>query len=179
MMRSVPPPTVPKPVMVVVPLTARNKNAAPVAAMAVVAALAMALPWLPIARLTIAARPRIALLIPLDAPKPGVRIDRVPDRLAGLRRLGQHVPVIAHALHRGACRPVQAYLVFPCAPMPDRDRALPAVFEIAPETPLIVSRVPAIGKSDFHGSISSRFRNGRLIIGLRLQDDILPIRPHS
>jgi hypothetical protein len=119
--------------------------------MSVVAALAMALPWEPTARLTIEASPRMALLIPLDPPASRVWIDRVPHGLSGLRRLGKHVPVVSNALQRRARRPVKAYLILACAPVPHRHRALAATFKIAPQAALIVSRFPTIGQDNVHG----------------------------
>ena len=119
--------------------------------MSVVAALAMALPCEPTARLTIEASPRMALLIPLDSPASRVRIDRVPHGLSGLRRLGKHVPIVSNALQRRARRPVQAYLILACAPVPHCHRALAATFKITPQAPLIVSRFPAIGQDNVHG----------------------------
>ena len=118
--------------------------------MAVVPALGIALPCEPTARLTIAASPRMALLIPLDPTLAGVRIDRVPDRLARLRRLGKHVPIVADALQRRTCCPMETHFVLARTAVPDRDRALPATFKIAPEAPLIASRLPAIGQDDVH-----------------------------
>ena len=107
-----------------------------------------------------AASPRIALLMPLYPALTGMRIDRVPDRLAGLRCFGEHVPVVPDTLHGRTRRPVQAYFIFAGAPVPDGECALSATLEIIPQPPLIASWPPAVGQDNLHGAprLSSEFQ---------------------
>jgi hypothetical protein len=67
------------------------------------------------------------------------------------------MPVVADALQRRACRPMQAHFILACTPVPDSDRALSAIFKITPQPPLIDSRPPTIGQCDFHGNGTIRW----------------------
>jgi hypothetical protein len=61
----------------------------------------------------------------VDPPLAGVRVNRVPDRLARLVLLRQQVPVNANPLVGGAGREMQRYVVLAVPARPDDARRLP------------------------------------------------------
>ena len=68
----------------------------------------------------------------IDTPLAGVRVDRGPDRFAGLQKLGKTMPIIAGPSHRLNGGVVQTDFVFACSPVPDRHCAVAGVVEIGP-----------------------------------------------
>jgi hypothetical protein len=80
----------------------------------------------------------------VDAAQARVRVDGVPDRLPGLRLLGQHVPVHCRPLVGSDGGAVQGDLVLAGAAMPDAERALAAVLKERPDRHLVGAGAPAI-----------------------------------
>ena len=95
----------------------------------------------------------------VDPPPAGMRVHRLPDRLPGVGRLGQHVPVDAGAGDHPARRPVQGHLVLAPAAVGGHVGPQAPALQVAPEVQLVGTRGP--GPGDLHqNSAASTTRPG-------------------